>query len=275
MAAWGRELTALALRAAKFIPKVKAGEQELARGLAFNSSLLVTNLATLTAMVFAVGRQLSSTATEATATLLRQLMRRVAQPVAAISCQLDSTTAAPTRLQQQQPNHGATLSSLSSISLSPPLVAFSLRLPSRLATHLSRPAAQLSIHLLSAKQESIARAFARQPPLPLPATPSPPPSTPSSTAWAEEHFPPHLFDNLHTKSLGTLNCTIVHSLPLSTLGMNAKEAAEVDEEGPRSELFIARVESVELGEQEEGEGSLVYWEQEYRAVGGAGEEGKP
>ncbi|ORY74057.1 flavin reductase like domain-domain-containing protein [Leucosporidium creatinivorum] len=227
-------------------------------------------------MVVSVGRQLSTaTAKGGAATALRQLMRRVAQPVAVISCHLDSTTttAAPTRLQLQ-PNHGATLSSLSSISLSPPLVAFSLRLPSRLATHLSQPKAPLSIHLLTSNQQHLARAFARQPPLPLPATPSPLPSSSTTPPGAEDHFPPQLFDDLHTKSLGTLRCTVLHSIPLATLGMHAEEAAKVDSEGPRSELFVARVEEVDLGPQEEGEGSLVYWEQEYRSVGGDGEKEK-
>lgn len=54
----------------------------------------------------------------------------------------------------------------------------------------------------------------------------------------------------------------MRSLPLSELG-SAGEG-----EGPRSELFIARVESVELPEGEAAvKESLVYWEQGYHAVG--------
>ncbi|KAG7571325.1 hypothetical protein FFLO_00677 [Filobasidium floriforme] len=56
---------------------------------------------------------------------LRNVMRSVPQPVAIVITRLEDGT-----------HHGATLSSFTSISLSPPLVSFSLRLPSRLATAL-------------------------------------------------------------------------------------------------------------------------------------------
>lgn len=193
------------------------------------------------------------------APLLRELMRSVAQPVAVITVALPSSLDPLTAPH----NHGATLSSLSSISLSPPLVAFSLRLPSRLASFLLEPSPtppRLRVHLLSYTQENLARTFARQAPLPAPASPSPPPSATAPS----EHFPPSLFAELAGGSLGSLECTIVRSLPLSEL-RSLGEGVDA-----RSELFIARVESVELPVGEAAlKQSLVYWEQGYHAVGSA------
>lgn len=63
------------------------------------------------------------------------------------------------------------------------------------------------------------------------------------------------------ESLGSLRCTILQSVPLSDLGGHS--AAE---DAPRSELFIARVDEVKLGQEDETTGSLVYWDQAYRAV---------
>merc|ERR1719487_654725 len=91
----------------------------------------------------------SSTArvTELPSPLQRELFRRVAQPVAVITAHIPEPSTAPPSAAaapkaredgRLQDNHGATLSSLASISLSPPLVSFSLRLPSRLASLLSQ-----------------------------------------------------------------------------------------------------------------------------------------
>ena len=198
-------------------------------------------------------------------TLLRQLMRSVAQPVAVITVPLSSSKGKEKQLSDPH-DHGATLSSLSSISLSPPLVAFSLRLPSRLATYLIPPPStppstppKLRVHLLSGSQEAVARAFARQAPLPAPAAPSPPPSSPTPS----EPFPPTLFQELESDSLGHLDCVIVSSTDLPQFG-----GEETKGDGPKSHLFIAKVEEAKVRSTEEGErGSLVYWEQGYHTVG--------
>lgn len=231
--------------------------------------------------------------------LQRELFRRVAQPVAVLTARIPSSPSAsssPTVQrsasgQDESHNHGATLSSLASISLSPPLVSFSLRLPSRLAAFLSAQAptdtgdsAQptFRVHLLSTKQESLARAFARQAPLPAKAQPSPPPSPlpPASSASGSAppaptaaHFDPALFAELERTGLGSLECRVVKRVPLSPLaaddGARTREDLHADENQPRSELFIARVESVKLGEAgeaEDGETALLYWDQRYAGV---------
>ncbi|BGP41434.1 hypothetical protein JCM10450v2_005476 [Rhodotorula kratochvilovae] len=225
--------------------------------------------------------------------LQRELFRRVAQPVAVITARIPSSLQAGAPRpggtgEQDEPlrhNHGATLSSLSSISLSPPLVAFSLRLPSRLASFLSAPApAPFTVHLLSTAQEPLARAFARQAPLPAKAQPSPPPSPSPSpagnpdppTAVAAPHFAPELFDQLEEGGLGALDCRVVRRVPLSSLGagddgaLEREDGAAASEHQPRSELFIARVEGVRLGTgagaEGAGEASLLYWDQRYAGV---------
>lgn len=186
------------------------------------------------------------------APLLRALWRSTAQPVAVITaCLAPSNTA----------NHGATLSSLSSVSLAPPLVAFSLRLPSTLATFLlADHPAPFTVHLLSGQQEDVARAFARQPPRPAPLVHPPSPAPRPAPPPASDHFPPALFTSLASNSLGSLSCTVVHSIPLAQFG---------DGDGPKSQLFVARVDASAVPEPREGKerGSLVYWEQGYHAVG--------
>lgn len=128
---------------------------------------------------------------------LRLLMRASAQPVAIITAFLPppkverpsagaSAFLAPKRIypshgahaddgRERTLVHGATLSSYSSVSLDPPRVAFSLRIPSRLADALlhdalayafPRPASRTApephfvINLLSSQQADIARTYA-------------------------------------------------------------------------------------------------------------------
>ncbi|GAA5867858.1 hypothetical protein JCM8547_003396 [Rhodosporidiobolus lusitaniae] len=235
--------------------------------------------------------------------LQRELFRSVAQPVAVLSAfipQPSLSSSSPSSATESaadksgepreapQHHHGATLSSLASVSLSPPLVSFSLRLPSRFASHLSQPPPAppptFRVHLLSAAQEGVARAFARQAPLPALASPSPPPpSAAIATQGWDDPFPPELFEELERDGLGWMDCTVVKRVALSELkggGENGDEGGKAPEKGawqPRSELFIARVDKVKLGEAlkgKEGKGSLVYWEQAYHAVPGKGNEGQ-
>ncbi|GAA5983393.1 hypothetical protein JCM11641_007834 [Rhodosporidiobolus odoratus] len=241
------------------------------------------------------------------APLQRELFRHVAQPVAVLTAHIPSPSITPrtpqeagqTLTEAPKHNHGATLSSLTSISLSPPLVSFSLRLPSRLASHLSQSSNPPSfrLHLLSSSQEAVARAFARQAPLPAPPAPSPPP-LPSSSSFPpsglnpwERPLEPALFEQLEKDGLGWLDCRVVRRIPLADLGKEKSGAGPTGgllvEEQPRSELFIAEVEKVQVSRagrdaglegEEEGEGCLLWWNQRYLAAPergeGAGRDGK-
>ncbi|KAM0786386.1 hypothetical protein ACM66B_001854 [Microbotryomycetes sp. NB124-2] len=221
-------------------------------------------------------------------TALRQVMRSVAQPVAVITVPLNESSRQTSQtgdIHDQKAsdvvsvasldNHGATLSSLSSISLNPALVSFSLRLPSRVSSYLteqsrsssSNASKRFRVHLLSADQESSARLFARQAPLPTRAQPS------SVSPHALAMFPPEAFQELVEDALGTLDCTLVQRIKLSELdGKKDEEAGSEDGgEQTRSELYIARVERAWVrSSREDGKrgmpGSLVYWDQVYKAV---------
>ncbi|GAA6017427.1 hypothetical protein JCM11491_006654 [Sporobolomyces phaffii] len=219
----------------------------------------------------------------------RELFRRVAQPVAVLTAHLpprslDPTGPAPTPATDahgddvREHNHGATLSSLTSISLSPPLVSFSLRLPSRLATHLaSTPRPRFRVHLLSPREEDLARVFARQAPLPDSAAPSPSATT-TQTDWSTEPaFDASVFRRLADDSnanataagLGSIECTVVHTVDLWRIDDADRTTTDrTDDADNRSQLFVARVESVKLGDRGEsaGAGSLVWMEQQYRAI---------
>ncbi|GAA5981586.1 hypothetical protein JCM5350_008033 [Sporobolomyces pararoseus] len=205
--------------------------------------------------------------------LQRELFRRVAQPVAVLTARLPQANADEASRSPQnsletpiEHNHGATLSSLTSISLSPPLVSFSLRLPSRLATYLSssRPSTSspsFRVYLLSPEQEDQARLFARQAPLPAPAIPSP------ETNWSiEPKFDSKVFRELENGNglLGWMDCKIVKTVNLWEIERDG--TTEDQGKAMKSQLFIAKVEKVKLGENGEGKDSLVWIEQNYRAI---------
>lgn len=179
-------------------------------------------------------------------------------------------------------DHGATISSFVSIALHPtPLVAFALRLPSRLATFLNsqqqassssstsstssdhRHAPTFKIHLLSEEQEDVARAFARQAPLPSKAMPS------SSSPQIHEPFPPELFSKLNATSLGSLECSLAGDLPLvePLFKQNNNSVSNADQVNASnigqatSQLFIARV--VNVNEGDTSRHPLLYYHQKY------------
>ncbi|CAD6571490.1 MAG: hypothetical protein CYPHOPRED_004453 [Cyphobasidiales sp. Tagirdzhanova-0007] len=175
-------------------------------------------------------------------------MRRVAQPVAVITANLQEASLL------ERPDHGATVSSFVSITLSPtPLVAFSLRLPSRLATYLMRSALPsqaptFKIHILAQSQENIARAFARQ--LSLPHT-----NAPSSAAapTSFEPFDEDLFQDLAAASLGVLDCSMAARLnlvyPVPTTTEVQEEHRDMSASGDAaSQLFIAKVWKAHMGD---------------------------
>ncbi|KAG2144602.1 flavin reductase like domain-containing protein [Suillus clintonianus] len=194
---------------------------------------------------------------------LRKLLRETAQPVAVVTSTLpDHETPRSDSSVQEAPSifHGATLSSFTSIALDPhPLVAFSLRVPSRMAlalnAHAAKPQMQMSSHMviniLSAAQPHIARLFSNPNMHPFP-------FAESEVQWTRSA------DGLPVikGALGALSCTVVgRSLPLSDtrwLHLNMEEwETEVQQveggTGLASELFIARVLRVEDVQEPEGQ----------------------
>ncbi|KAI0321591.1 flavin reductase like domain-containing protein [Amylostereum chailletii] len=184
---------------------------------------------------------------------LRELLRETAQPVAVVTSLMPRSNASDA--SDEPLYHGATLSSFTSISLSPyPLVAFSLRVPSRMATtlsHLSQPrtsssssdAASLSnthmvVNILSAAQTHAAHLFSRTDLYPRPFD-----SSELSFSFTRDRLP-----ILHG-SLGALSCRVIGTAwPLSDLKALGGSELEGDDEagdGVASELFIAKVVRVE------------------------------
>lgn len=181
-------------------------------------------------------------------TQLRSLLRQTAQPVAVITSLLRSP---------ESPNvnsfHGATLSSFSSIAMDPyPLVAFSLRIPSRMATSLTHAFSRkdaldyesdMVINILSAAQASTAVLFSR-PDLHRN------PFEEISYSLNSDGIP------ILEQSLGALSCKLALApIPLDDIGFSGP-GMDLDSEQLRSEsvpgsgestseLFIARVTWIE------------------------------
>ena len=171
---------------------------------------------------------------------LKEVLRDSVQSVAVVTSHMPSEN----RANPHSEFRGATLSSFSSIALDPhPLVAFSLRMPSRMATSLqnadySKPS-HMVINILSACQASAAIRFAN-------ARLHPYPFTESRYSLTEEGLPV-----LHD-SLGAISCKLIlPPKPLHDLGAfdlegdKQKEKEKWNGPGVASELFIARVMRVE------------------------------
>ncbi|KZT59836.1 hypothetical protein CALCODRAFT_515759 [Calocera cornea HHB12733] len=195
---------------------------------------------------------------------IRALFRRTAQPVAVLTTLLPPSPSDPG--PPKPTYHGATLSSFTSISLAPlPLVAFSLRLPSRAAQAIDRsfsaasyPRASLVVNMLSAEQAELARHFSR-PDL------YPEPWGMHEFALSEEGVP------VFPGSLGALSCTPVTSFPLDwgglrKLGVNVGPEMVQESRENTSELFIAQVVRVEL-KNKHGSHPLLYQDRVFKAVG--------
>lgn len=195
---------------------------------------------------------------------LRETMRRTSQPVSVVSVSIPSSKTNSSK----EHNHGATLSSLSSVSLKPPIIAFSIRTPSRLATFLSSTSSskpQLVVNLLSGKQMEVAQVFSRQPLEKY----SYYNSLEISELWKQSieqghEFPPLAFQSLKEDSMARLNCEIISFTSLREL---AGEEDELDEDGGKgSILFLAKVKEIEGGTVERSAGALAYYEGEYATV---------
>lgn len=165
---------------------------------------------------------------------LRQLMRRTAQPVAVALVRLQCGSM-----------HGATLSSLSSVSLNPPLVAFSIRLPSTLANHLIRvDCPPLQLYLLSDSQSNVARYYSGQQ---------------QAVSTSEDPV-----DLLKEGMLGLLQCTLMQSLDLSAL--LATSGGSKDPSASNSRLFLARAIHIEFGKETSTRFPLLWHNQQYCTI---------
>ncbi|PPQ85281.1 hypothetical protein CVT25_010055 [Psilocybe cyanescens] len=208
---------------------------------------------------------------------VRALLRDIAQPVAVVTSIFppsksssysednerddDSSTTNSRDLMKPTVYHGATLSSFTSIAMDPyPLVAFALRIPSRMATALTSIAssdesgtqAHMVINLLSASQASTAVKFSRPDLYPTPFSGN---SSSSGVPYtlSEDRLP--VIDG----AVGAISCRLVGKpLPLFDLdylelgtetgtGMRPDQAMmpPLQKGEVASELFIARVLRVE------------------------------
>ena len=214
---------------------------------------------------------------------IRALMRSSAQPVAVITTLLPPIHDAPTSVHA----HGATLSSFTTVSLDPPLVAFSLQTPSRLADALVPPTtspahaasgAHFVVNVLSAGQTVEAAGFSKPGLTPFPLDSAwPGQSVPSGNHDDEKHplFLAQFHASQHARdkrgvsvpvlsnSLGSLACSIVSRVALQHL--DVVDAARTG----GSDLFLARVHGVEgaleAAEKEE-KLPMVYWDQQFKTV---------
>ena len=181
---------------------------------------------------------------------LKELLRRTAQPVAIATSILPNSS-------KPLAYHGATLSSVSSIAMEPyPLVAFSIRVPSRMATSLKHKKHDLVLNLLSAAQAQQAFMFSN------------PHAFPNPFLYAEHSLTDCGLPILHD-SLGALKCRLISTLPLHDLdyleGNSATASATIP--SGSSEMFLARVLSLENvprnAETSLCSSPLIYYEKDY------------
>lgn len=235
---------------------------------------------------------------------IRSLMRTSAQPVAVIAAFMPTQDAVSGEVVRHI--HTATLSSFTTVSLAPPLVAFSLRLPSRLAdalragavstgktdsaamtTAVPRRRPHFLIHLLSSEQYAIADYFARPGAAPF-LVPGQTSDTKDATAdvdAAENVDGDHPYEVHPTQnsaavdgmlvfdhSMGTLACSLVSQIDLTspdlhgTMFTQSEDGEHAADAG--SALFIARIHEVEPSPYTD-KTPLVYFKQQYCTVRGS------
>lgn len=200
---------------------------------------------------------------------LRNVMRTSAQPVAVITTNLSKLNGDES---QEQYVHGATLSSFTTISLDPPLVAFSLRIPSRLADALTKSKsnqAHFIINILSQRQEVAAAGFAKPglPPFPISALDDhnkvkghgdePHPFTQIAIQKSTATEQPTL---VLSESIGALACSIISR---HNLQQHSKQPQQITE---GSDLFLAKVHSFEKLNTQENVLPLVYWNRQFTTI---------
>lgn len=201
---------------------------------------------------------------------LRQVLRHSAQPVTVLTAPYPPNHR-KSNAQDVPLFHGATLSSFTSISLHPlPIVAFSLRLPSRSADSIRKPdpsntpsIPHLVINILGARQTNTAIKFSH-------ADLYPDPFSDTRYELSEEGIP------ILSGCIGALSCTLLTSLPLygdalTVYGIHPEEllSQSTTSSGTpeaNSELFIARVMRVEDTGPNEGLLPLIYHGRQYSTV---------
>lgn len=234
-------------------------------------------------------RYLSSKAEQDAAALsesIKKLMRSSAQSVAIVSAFLPENKS----FSKPRHIHAATLSSFTTVCLAPPLVAFSIRQPSRIADALRDGAAVLEesesaatlasgvrhdskrphflVHLLSSHQTSISDYFAR---------PGAQPYEVASDIIQKDHpFELHPMQPSQTidgqlilkEALGTMACSLVYQLDLTSPDLHGTTHFEMHNHAHEagSILFIAQIHAVELGhgaDPDQPGRPLVYWNKQY------------
>ena len=190
---------------------------------------------------------------------MRDLMAHSVQNVAIVTTRMEEEAhehggSTPPRY------HGATISSFSSVAMHPyPTVAFSLRLPSRLAVtlrtaknrHYCPPIPHMTINFLSSLQAGLALKVSRPDLFPSP-------FSDTQFTLTKEGQP------LLRNSLGTISCVVLRSFRLDF------QEPQGFEEGT-SEMFIARVVRIEQKKDIELTGKdpnapLVYYRRLYGTV---------
>ena len=239
---------------------------------------------------------------------IRQLMRTSAQPVAVIAAflPLEKDEHGEPLPGQDRHIHAATLSSFTTVSLAPPLVAFSLRLPSRLVdalragamsstdtdqgsspmtTALPQRRPHFLIHLLSSRQQSISDYFARPgaEPFLVPGGTSPTRHLESNASVTENLDGTHPYavhptcDSnavegmlLFNESMGALACSLVSQIDLMSPDLHGTlftQASDGDHAAEKgSALFLARIHAVEQDAEAVHRTPLVYFKQKYCTV---------
>mgnify|MGYP002759623833 FL=1 len=219
---------------------------------------------------------------------IRHVMRLSAQPVALVSAFVPSEDP-----DDPSPHiHSTTLSSFTTVSLAPPIVAFSIRLPSRMADALLSGAKtpppsnnydatsvvstfarkpHFLIHILSSKQTSMSNFFARPGAKPY----SLRQSTKIETHPFNQHpmQPSQAVDGqlIPSESIGTLACSLVYQLDLTSPDLHGTTefvngCVHTNEVG--SALFLAQIHDVEVGhahinDVKQKPRPLVYWHHGY------------
>src|ERR1700722_14289891 len=202
-------------------------------------------------------RKISCDASEQVAPQLRSILREIAQPVAVVTTRIHNprtlssgTSDDHSMTHDERIFHGATLSSFTSIAMHPvPLISFSLKVPSRMATSLvsgsPNALSHMVINLLCASQASTATQFARPDIYPTP-------FTLAAFDLTTDGLP------ILRGSLGAISCKMVgKSWPLRDLGNGSEQweaKSPIENATPlTSELFIAEVVRIERVAELEGQ----------------------
>lgn len=191
---------------------------------------------------------------------LRELLRETAQPVAVLTAFMPPSSPPTGPQSNGSPkalHHGATLSSFTSIAMDPyPLVAFALRMPSRMANTLNLAAsspsassptaghieAHMVINILSSTQSKHALVFSRPDLYPTPFT------DPDITHTLTKEGLPVL-----EGSLGAMSCRLVgRGLPLHDLGF-LTDTEDPGMEGGAMDAHWRKCESGDSGATGKGE----------------------